>query len=111
MEPYTLETPNGRPRLVSQLHDLTEAQRARVVEVIAWQVHDILRRAVEEDPPCKSYDPLSIEEVDRVVLSYSYDLFGGGRSNTYENLDRVLAEVRADAVRMISNYIEWLRDE
>ena len=77
------------------------------VEGYAQACWDILLKLKIQDGYCKSYDPLTIDEKEKIAHSYVFDLWNGGRHHKYETLEQVTAAILNEVTEMIKEEALW----
>lgn len=69
----------------------------REIEAYATGVAEVLA-LVGIELCAKSYDPLRIDEEEKIAHTYAFDLWDGGRHHPYESLEQVVQGIRKEAV-------------
>jgi hypothetical protein len=76
------------------------------VEAYAQACWDILLALDIQDGHCKSYDPLTIDEAEKIAHSYVFDLWDGGRHHKYGSLYQVINAIKEETVKAIKTEYE-----
>lgn len=83
-----------------EIDDLT----ARETEIAALALYNVLLDLGILDSHAKSYDPLTVNEEERIAYSYVFDMEDGGRNHAYQDFDHLLS-------MMIKETVEKIRKE
>lgn len=79
-------------------HNFDDEGSAREIEAFAAGVSEVLAMLGIE-LCAKGYDPLRIDEEEKIARSYAFDLWDGGRHHPYESLGQIIEGIRKDAVK------------
>jgi len=82
---------------------LPKEQKKRVLEWYARKLWHILRQLDISDGHCKMYDPLLFDTEKKVVHSYIFDLWDGGRHHPYETLKQVEDGITKEVITEIQS--------